>query len=442
MKRFSRPVSWILLCALMWVAVPAMAKDGDAARHFTLGKTAFQAQHYRQAASEFERARRAGMKGPAVSYNLGVSYFRLRDYPRAAQAFRETARYRSMRALAHYNLGLVSLRQGDKAQAQVWFQSAFDETQDAKLKALAASQLNGLVRTRRAANATSDRWLALVSADLGYDSNVTLANNALAGASGQNDFYAELFAYAQGVLSGESDNGVLVKASAYRLEYNTQGAFNMTVLNAGLYKAFPLGAWHSEAGVYLGDATLAGNDYLRNYSAIFDTRRRFNKGPLLRLRLRYHNYTAQNPTYDYLSGNSEDARVEGRWSWSGKRRLMAYYQLDMNNRNNLRRGSTFSSFSPTRHTVHVSYTRPIAPRWTLEGQLDYRTSRYSDDYVLTSGARVQRDDKRTRAGVELTHALSNKADLVFDYHYTRNSSSLSVYSYTRSVITAGVQYLF
>ncbi len=428
-----------VMLVLVIPAVPALAQGTDAAHNFLRGNTAFKAGDYQRAANAFKRARQAGMAGPAVSYNLGVSYFRLGDYRQAAAAFRETARYRTMRALAHYNLGLVSLRQGDEAQAQVWFTQTFDDAHDTKLKELAARRLNML--SRRSAEKRS-RWLSMLSADIGHDDNVTLKNNSLAGASGKSDIFSEFFAYTQGVLSGAARDGILLKASVYRLQYNAQTAFDMTLLNAGLYKTLPLTGWRSETGLYVTNATLGGSNYLRSYNLSFDVRRQLTAGPELRVRVRYHRFTTPRSVYDYLSGHSEDLRAGARWAWPGGRVLRAYYQLGINTRNNLMGINTFSDFSPTRHTVHASYSWPISAAWTFEGMLEYRTSRYAHDYVLTSGARVQRTDDRTRAGVQLTRTLAGNTDLVLNYNYTRNSSTLNAYSYTGNIFTAGVQYLF
>lgn len=439
MAVFLKTIRLALVVMLVIQAVPALAQGTDAARNFLRGNTAFKAGDYQRAANAFTQARQTGMTGPAVSYNLGVSYFRLGDYRQAAAAFRETARYKTMRALAHYNLGLVSLRQGDKTQAQAWFTQTFDEAHDTKLKELAARRLNMLPR-RSAENRS--RWLSLLSADIGQDDNVTLKNNSLTGASGKSDIFAEFFAYTQGVLSGAARDGVLLKASVYRLQYKAQTAFNMTLLNAGLYKTLPLAGWRSETGLYVTNATLGGSNYLRSYNLSFDARRQLTAGPELRVRLRYHRFTTPRSVYDYLSGHSEDLRMGARWAWPGGHVLRAYYQLGLNKRNDLTTTNTFADFSPTRQTVHASYSWPISAAWTFEGMLAYRTSRYAHDYVLTSGAQVRRTDDRTHVGVQLTRTLARNADLVLGYNYTRNSSTLASYSYTGNIFTAGVQYLF
>lgn len=443
MKKFFR-TTFVLMTLL--TSLPVLAQETRADSYFAQGKSAFKAGQYQRAAEDFERARRAGMTGPAVSYNLGVAYYKLGRYQAAELAFRETARYRGMRDLAHYNLGLVSLKQGNRAQAESWWRQTFNETRDPKLKALAASRLESLSPRRESVRQTGsrapERWLGLLSADIGHDDNVTLENNALAGASGKSDNFIELFGYLQGLLSGELRNGVLLKASVYRLEYNSQTAYNMTVLNAGLYKTLPLAHWRSETGVYFTDASLGGSDYLRSWNLSFDARRQLTAGPRLRLRARYHKFDAQSAVYDYLSGNSVDLRAQARWKWAGRRSLRAYYQLDLNNRNDLRVGNTFSSFSPTRHTLYLSYAQPLTVNWRFEGMLEYRTSRYADDYILAGGAHVQRTDDRTRFGAQFTRALARNTDLVLDYKHTRNSSTLNQYSYSRNVFTAGIQYLF
>jgi len=431
--RLSRHV----LLLLTFLAAPAIAQS-TAQSDFDTGTRAFKAGHYEQAARAFEQARRAGMDTPALWYNLGVSYYRLGDYDKAETAFRHTARYQRMAPAAYYNLGLIELRRGRADPARRWFERARDDTQDDKLRTLAAHMLE---RAARREHAHKD-WAGILYAGLGHDDNVTLENASLNQTTGKSDTFAELFASTRGILNGTGRDGLLLKANAYALKYNSQTQFDMTVLTAGLYRTKPIGEWDGEAGAYYSHSTLGGHGYLGIASVSLQATDYVSRTTRVRLRYRYHHESALDSRYNYLDGNAHDLRAEGRWLLDNGMRLRAYYRLQLENRADLRTATTFTSVSPTRHTAHVDLTLPVAERWDLNTMVEYRRSRYADPNLLAGGQHTRRDDDRTRARLRLTRELSPQASLEFQYTYTDNQSSISTYTYSRNVVSAAVQYLF
>jgi hypothetical protein len=343
-----------------------------------------------------------------------------------------------MAPVAYYNIGLVELRRARRPQARVWFEKAFNETHDPKLRMLAAHMLQGPAKAER----SRDRWAGFLYADLGHDDNVTLENTSLAQASGKSDVFAELFAAARGVLSGKRRDGMLLKAYAYNLKYNSQSQFDMTVLTAGLYGTRPFGRWDGEAGAYYTHSTLGGGGYLGITGLSLQATHEISPTARLRLRYRYHRDSALNNRYDYLNGNVHDLRAEGRWLLSKGWRVRAYYRLVIENRNDLRTTTTFASFSPTRHTVHVELTLPVAVKWDATGMLEYRRSHYADANVLASGQSTRRQDNRWRERVSFTRQLNRQAALRFQYTHSNNRSNIAAYTYSRNVVSAAVEYVF
>lgn len=434
LARLSRHVLLILLAAGSASALAQTAVQSQ----FETGRQAFQAGHYREAVRAFEQARDAGMNTPALWYNLGVCYYRLGEYDKSESAFRRTARFKAMAPAAYYNLGLIELRRERTEQARSWFERARDNTQDAKLRTLASHMLERIARGELAQKA----WTGILYAGLGHDDNVTLENTALAQATGKSDTYAELFASTRGVLSGARRDGVLLKANAYRLSYNNQTQFDMTVLTAGLYRTKPIGDWDGEAGAYYTHSTLGGHGYLGMTSLSLQATNYPSRTTRLRIRYRYHHESALDSRYNYLDGNVHDLRAEGRWLLDNGRRLRAYYRLEIENRSDLRTATTFTSVSPTRHTAHVDLTVPVAEGWDVNAMAEYRRSRYADANVLTTGQSIRREDDRARARLRLTRQFNPRTALELQYTYTDNSSNIATYTYSRHVVSAALQYLF
>jgi len=437
MRSLARLSRHVLLILLAIGAAPALAQPTIESQ-FETGRQAFEAGHYREAVRAFEQARRGGMNTPALWYNLGVCYYRLGDYDKSEAAFRQTARYEPMAPVAYYNLGLIELRRDQTAQARSWFERARDNTQDAKLRTLASRMLERVARSER----EQKKWAGILYAGLGHDDNVTLENTSIAQATGKSDTYAELFASTRGVLSGARRDGVLLKANAYRLSYNSQTQFDMTVLTAGLYRTKRIGGWDGEAGAYYTHSTLGGHGYLGITSLSLQATDYLSKSARVRLRYRYHHESALNSRYDYLDGNVHDLRAEGRWLLDNGRRLRTYYRLEIENRSDLRTATTFTSVSPTRHTAHVDLTVPVAKGWNLNGMVEYRRSRYSEANVLTTGQSIRREDDRARARLRLTRQFNPRTALELQYTYTDNSSDIATYTYSRNVVSASLQYLF
>ncbi|MEJ2061070.1 MAG: tetratricopeptide repeat protein [Gammaproteobacteria bacterium] len=439
---FNRFHSFFLFVLLIVVLLPGRAFAATADQYFESGKAAFQRGEYRQAAQAFEQARQAGMDTAAVHYNLGVTYYRLEDYLRSEAEFQKVARYPKMTAIAHYNLGLVKLRQGDTEVARGYFRRVYAETDDAKLKELAARMLDRVDTTTR--RAAGKRWIGAVFAGIGHDDNVTLENTNLGtgtGVSGKSDNFLELFGTVNGVLHGKREDGLLLKASAFRDDYFDLNSYDFTLVNLGLFKTLPMGSWNGEFGGYTTFSHLGSKNYLRTLDLSAQGTHYFSSRSRLRLRYRYHDISSLDSVYDYLAGYAHDFMAEGRWFFDSVQ-LRAYYRLDIENRNDYRTSTVFYSYSPTRNTVHADVTWLLPDRWSLNAGADYRNSRYADSNILSTGEVVRRDDDRVRATLRLTRQLTRRADAFLRYEYKDNHSNIAVYSYTSNVVMGGAEYLF
>ncbi|MET0068947.1 MAG: tetratricopeptide repeat protein [Candidatus Thiodiazotropha sp.] len=388
---------------------------------------AYKAGDYAQARAGFERAESLGMAKPALYYNLGVVYFQLEQWEKAFAAFRKTANYPKMAPLAYYNLGLVERRQNHIETAREWFERTLETSRDAKLSRLAEHALANLPRKRSS-------WNSFLSIGLGYDDNVALENDSLAVASEESDSFYELFGFTQGLLSGNHDEGVLFRGSLFGDFYAELSDYSLVELNLGLYKRFPMQAWTSEGGIYATSSTLGGDPYLSSGNLVFDTRRGITDGMTLRFRLRLKSIRALDSRSEGLEGSAFDLRTEGILAPDhAKWRIRSYYQLELNDRDDIETSTTFTSLSPTRHSLYLDYRRDLATDWQLKASGSYRRSRYGDDNVDSAGMTETRIDKRKSLALELNRRrIWRDLQLALEYRYTDNDSSIASYSYNRN----------
>jgi tetratricopeptide (TPR) repeat protein len=418
-----------LLLLLVLGASTALASPQD---NFRKAQQAFKAGQYEKALEWFRKARRAGLENVAIYYNLGVTYYRLGRYSEAEKAFLATARYPKMAPLAWYNLGLVKRQQGDKKTAVAWFRKASKGTRDPKLRKLAADRLAEL----------HSRWRGFASAGIGYDDNITLLNDVINIPSGRADSFVELYANTRGILSGTIRDGLLLKAGAFADLYTSLSQYDYNEFNIGLYKTRPLAKWATESGLRLSRSNYGGRGYLQILGLELRAKRTLSPGTRLQMRLRVRDLQAVDNVYDYLSGSSYDLRVGARWRQGPNDTLRVYYQYQDNDRNDrFIDAANFRSVSPQRHRVRVTWRHKLTPDWKLRLAAEYRISRYRTDN-LEAGVPIRRKDDRLRGLFEASRKLNRQTDLVFSYHYTDNSSSISRYDYQRNVLMASVQYTF
>jgi len=432
--------------AIFLVLFYAVAAHGQTYPAFEQGRAAFKQGKYSHAISEFSKAMRAGMDSAALYYNLGVCHYKLGQYAQAEVTFQRAARFPDMAPLAYYNLGLIKQKQGDKLFAEHWWQMAYNDSNNSKLKNLARRSLDKLDRKK------PDRWSGYVSAAYGYDDNVTLDNDTIIKVSARSDQFWEVYGYLRGVLSGKATNGVLLKASAFGDFYNKLSRYDYTNFNTGLYKTFPSGKWRNEAGAYVTYSTLNGNGYLRSANLSLVTRKRLSKTTRLRFKLRLRNIESVNNLYNYLDGTSHDFRAESRWRLGNKSALRVYYEIQLNDRND-RHGitsgkETFSSLSPTRHRLRADLTFKMASTWYGRIAAEYRSSRYDEANTEINNTKanntevIQREDNRGRRLIELRKRFGKSTDLTLQRTYSDNSSNISRFSYTRNISMLQLQYRF
>lgn len=420
------PLSFLLL-------IPALYGD-EGLTAFREAMRSFKAGDYAVAVSGFERAQSLGMDKPALYYNLGVVYYRLARWEEAIAAFRKTADYPDMAPLAYYNIGLVRRRQNDPDAARVWLQRALDNTTDGKLLRLTQNALDSLAQKKE-----SD-WSSFLSMGLGYDDNLTLESDTSALASETSDVFYEFFGFTQGVLSGAYQHGWLFRGSLFADLYDERSDYSLAELNLGLYRRLPIASWQTEGGFYTTWSTLDGDPYLSSGNLVFDTRRTLSDSLTLRFRLRFKAIHSLQHESEGLEGEVFDMRSEGIWAVDeGGGRLRSYYELELNDREDIETPTSFTSLSPTRHILYLEYRRDLTPDWQVKTSGSYRRSRYNQANRDAGGLSETRLDKRLNLALELSRlSMWKGCQLGLEYRYTDNRSNIDSYSYSRNILLINI----
>lgn len=412
------------------ISTPALAQT-SAEKSFSQGMEAFRSGSFELALTAFEKARKEGMTHPSLYYNMGVSAYRLARHEEARDNFLIAANYDKLRQVAHYNLGLVALKLGDRADAIAWFDRALEGDND-KIRALAATQLNQLTRT-----SIKNRY-GVIGLSLGTDDNVVDPDATTN--TDEGDEFVELFA-AGSYLIGAPNNGWRLDASAYLLNYSQVDDFDISALRLGAARVIRLGHWRTEAAVSADRSTLGGVDYLGANTLELKGQRAMGKEGRLRLRYRFDSITALDSGFDYLQGQRHRTEVEGSRDF-GKMTLRLAYEYEVNDLDNLDNGTTFSNYSPERHSVTLRSDLNMSPQWRLAGRLGYRASDYDEPNLLADGTSVSRSDEQLRFSLRAEGKLRGEWRLYAEYDHTENESNIDIFDYDRNILSGGVTWGF
>lgn len=444
-KSFKFRVAVCMLFATLVFAVSVSAQTTK--DEFQQGLDAAAAGSYDQAVTHFLRAKKAGAKRPALDYNLGVAYFKLGQYEQAREAFMRLADEPGFEQLAYFNLGLVANKAKDEKSAIAWFQRAYAGGDDANLKTLSAQALQRLgAKPRKAVSSKANPWAGFVATLLSHDSNVALVDD-VTGTTSESDNAFEVMAVAEHWLRGGPKDGLQLSLSADTQMYAKNSQYDFSQLHAGVSRHGVLGGWKTEFGLSGDEIYFDGLPYQRVVNAEAEGRYSLAKDKELRLRYLLSRILATDAQYEYLDGWRQQWRA-GLWARSGERRYKAYYQLEVNNRNDYTStAGSFTSYSPTRHTLSAAATVPLAPKWDVGVDARIRYSVYNDANDLSGGGHKVREDSQYRLGAQLINAFAKDWEFEAGYSFTDNNSNIHQalpdnYSYRRSLFTAGVNWFF
>jgi tetratricopeptide (TPR) repeat protein len=429
--RISRLVVLVSLVLCVATGRPARAAT-PGAQAFEQGVQAFRAGNYQGALQSFLDARQAGLDTPGLRYDLGATYYRLGRYAEAEREFEALARDPEWAPLAHYNLGLTAQRMGRERQAAEHFEQARRATTDRNLRALAATALERLGRSPPA-----PRTSAVVSLAGGYDSNVTLSQDAATvGASHQSDSFVETLAAASHRLTENTARGWVAHGGLVVRRYRDLDRFDLAGLRGGLSYETDSGGLQTSAGGYFDTVYIGGNRLEQVAMVDAQVRSRLDAGGELRGRYQLGRI-AGGGGFEYLDGWQQRLSADAGFAL-GSAFLRVGYQLELNNRRDLQQGAEFFSASPTRHSLLATVALRELGGWQTEARGEYRVSRYRDP-DRQNGLEVTRKDHRYGFALRGSRPLSVLWRAFVDTSYYRDDSNLDTYDYSRYQLMVGIE---
>ena len=404
---------------------------------FESGTRLFKAGRYSEAIDAFQQAQAEGDESLLLHYNLAVSYYRLGRYRTARQHFLKLLDHRRLGPLARYNLGLVAYRLDDDKIAANWFQSSYEQSEDPDLKSLAARQLDKL---KRQAPRPSP-WSSYTSASFGLEDNVTQVNDELTQVSSESDSYWDLYTSINYQYSGDRKQGTVIRFGGGLTRYNRLNEYDQDIVNIGLYQNDRWADWQMRYGAHYYYDRIDRGGYQQRLKLLARGTYRLSADERIRLQYDVSRLGDLDAAYAYLSGWRQRFRA-GYRQRNGDLRLRLRYTLELNDREDFSDPTTFTSYSPTRHTLLASVRSPLTESWYGRADLEYRDSDYNQTNISAGAPTAVQRDQRLRLSLYATYRYSRDIDLEARYRYTDNQSNLADQRYQSNLLTFSVNAFF
>jgi len=435
-KKTRLAVIHILLVVIFLSISPALYAS-DTQVLFSQGKSAFESGQYQKAVELFERAEREGLVSSALYFNLGSTYYKINRYADAENAFKKAAADKSFEAISYLNLGLVAIKQDDEKQAKQWLVKARTVAPNSNVSKLADTLLSRLNSSSKTANPESST-IALLKTSLGYEDRA-VSLDALTPPVNTSTGYLEVFGYMKHLLNGTQRNGVAFTGNIFEKKNASSSSTDIGLLSLGVIRSTPIKSWRTDWNAEINNLYLGNNPYQQTLE--FGARGRHilgNRKIDLRYRLAFISSLSNN--YSYIDGTRQRARIESSEK-IGETRVKLRYELEVNNRKDRQTATTFSSYSPTKHTFRVEGEKQVINDWTLIGKIEYRLSRYPDPNISAT-ENTKRSDDRITTEVELRRDIDDNLKLSIAYEWANNNSNITLYDYKRNDIKLGLQWLW
>lgn len=417
-------VNRYLLAAL--IILFSSSSYATAEQDYTLGVAAYKAGDNTAAVEYFESALEQGMDSLSLQYNLASSYYKVGRYEDSKKYYQQLTQTTEMRDLAEYNLGLIAIEEKDGSLARQHFESVVSSGKDKKLAALSQKHLSALQQKEA-------KWKSNIALNYGYDSNIS----SVSGDSvlDQSDNFYQLFASTNYLIAGRRNNGWVVDASLFGMEYSDTDSNDEYHLTLGLKKAMKLADWNTSAKLSVAKSTYGGEDLQTITKLDLIGSKKISNKEKLYLRYQAEDIRSDRDIYDYLEGWRQRGKIEYR-NFSKDNIKQIYYELELNDRGELVTLTDIYDYSPTRHTVRGKYTQLINKQWHLIGDLSYRFSDYP------ASATTDREDDQWKLALTSNYHIDRTLKLTAQYQYTDNASTAEQYNYDKSIVKIGLSKLF
>ncbi len=412
----------------LWLALALIALAGAVhaatTDDWTAGQQAFQARDYASALLHFQRARAAGLDGPAVHYNIAVSQFKLERYEAAAETFTLIgSRFPRMRGLAEYNLGLTARRLGNATDARAHFLRAYEHSPgNRELRVLSSRRL----REVEPATRTASRWTGAIGLRAGQDDNVALRDEAglPVGTTAESPML-DLFAMVRGPWDGRS--GFRLDGSAYLVRYFDAGEFDQSNVRGGVFYDWRLDDWRIQAGVHVAAGTVGGDAFDRKFGVDASATRYLGNSASVALEYVHDEVSDADSRFAGIAGTRHQLDVRYRWYRDGHRlRIRAGFEA--NDRED-------AGVSADRRRLDIRYDYRMDTGVGFGGGVELRNSDYDE-------LPDPRDEDLLTLSAGLTYTVATDWQFLLEFRHSDNDSTDETFSYDRTQLTLGAMKLF
>lgn len=331
-----------------------------------------------------------------------------------------------MHDLAMYNLGLVAVKQQQFSQAQTIFSRIIEQSSDEKLITLSTVQFKRLKQKK-------EDWRLYISADYGHDSNITSLPSETSLDIADNFYTA--FILIDKVVNGSRTNGWLLDARFFRIDFSDSNNYDEYQYAAGIKKSQPVANWNTQLHLGLSQNNFSGENYQSTVKMTVDGQTRLSPNQQLYLRYQYEDISSELVIYDYLQGWRQRARI-GLRQKNNRHSYNIYYELELNQREELITSSYAYEYSPTRHTVRGTYSYLVTDNWKLIAELGLRDSDFPHSESF------DRNDEQLKSAVGIDYAFDKSLHLKSRLEHSNNRSSIDIYDYSKTRIMLGLNKLF
>ena len=410
---------------------------------FEQAKTAFKNGDYEIAAIKFKEVLLHKKNTPLIHYNLASSYYKLARYQDAHTHFLQAAKSKKLSGLAYYNLGLVSVLTENNKQANHYFQLAYSNSKNSQVKSLAKKQLDKLGSPPKEKNdPLSNRFTAYFNLAYNYDDNISNANEDLPNEILNNDYYYDFYGQISYKLTDNAKSSNKIKLGSYISRYDEFTDYDQTQFNIGFYHKRKLTNWNTRLGVHAYRDKIGDVNFQQRIKYQIRGDLKYAERQRLRLQYQYYDISELDNKYEHLSGSRHRAKLENRSSLSSKYTLTVGYKYEHNDRNDFSTTSSFTSYSPIRHSIYSKLKIKFNSQWRAKLNISYRNSDYQKTDFTSTTVRGVREDNRFKTKLNITYKLNSNTEIETSYSHTNNDSNFDSKSYTTNAISLGINLLY
>lgn len=431
----------ILLSALIIFIFSSIAAASDLLyeKHLEQGKSALEANNFREAINEFAAALNEKPDDNTATLYFGIAHSRSGNEKEAERYLKNALRTDPLSPKVNLELGLLYEKMGLDAEARDFLMAVQELAPGTAEAATAKDHLvseKWKIDKKRAKN-----WSVNLTTGVQYDSNVTLTSDDSVlpeGISDESDWRFFVYLNSNYFYPVTKMLSVGPFFSFYQSVHAELDEFNTRQFRPGLAIRYLTGNRVSLGLRYAYENTSLGEDsYLMSHNITPRIIVSEGRGFFSVLRYRYKPKDFKNTefftTNDERDGTNHQVQISQYIPVSEPLTLKLSYTFD--------RDLTDTEFwAYDGHRGYVGLRADLGKTWVFDVSGQYYRKDYDEDYP---GTNEKRKDETSTLSISLTKTILKTPSTVFDtslgYIYMDNSSNFDIFDYKRNIITFTVR---